>query len=279
FDYDDNVIAEPNGFTDRTTAAGRLLTGPPVNPRIEDGRAALNAAMEFRQPLGDRLTAGLRYRAYGGIHGNLSSFNVNAHRPAAYLEADLPPFRLRGEYEYTYAFLGSDASLQVHSFGPSVVVPFGRAALTRVDFRFRDKLFFENRLRDSDEYLLGTDTYLFPFGPTSYVRLGYALSENRAVGREYDSEANIFSGGFLLPLPWKLTWAADAYVELRDYEEDFFGLGVRDDTILTVPVRLMKHLDEHWAVVLSYTGVKADSNIGDLDYDENIYSFGLQFSY
>lgn len=280
FDYDDNVIAEPNGFTNKILPDGsQLLTGPVVNRRNADGRAALQGTIEYSHPLTKSIAAGFRYRVYGAIHGNLPHFNVNAHWPAVFAEFDHKLFRLRAEYEYNYTFLGNDASLQMHSFGPSLVVPFGRHVLSRLEFRFRDKLFFENRLRDSDEYLLISDTFIFPKGPTGFLRLGYALSEDSTVGREYDSEANIFSGGFLLPLPWRMSLAGDAFMELRDYDEDFFLLGPRDDNILTVPVRLIKHIDNKWAFILSYTGIKADSNIPDLDYDENIYSGGIQYNY
>ena len=79
FQYDDNVILEPNGFSTLPLGA---TTGPPVNVRIADGRATLSFRGEYRHPLGERYELGVSYATYGALHGSLSSFNLNSHNPA-----------------------------------------------------------------------------------------------------------------------------------------------------------------------------------------------------
>jgi tetratricopeptide (TPR) repeat protein len=276
FQYNDNVILEPNGFS---ILAGGTPTGPPVNTRIEDGVGNVSFRGEYRHPLGERLEAGVSYATYAAFHSNLSSFNLNSHNPGAYLGFRYAPFYLRAEYDYLFSFFGSKSSVSFHSVGPTLYFSPHPLLMTQVQYRFKDKTFFANRGRDSDAHVITANQFFYILGPGGYVRLGYQYEDENSRREAYESEASVYSGGLLLPLPWDVSFATNASFENREYDNDFFSLGVRDEDLLSVSTTFSKKLWDGVGVSLSYTLMSNDSNIGDFDYDQNIYGVNVTYEY
>lgn len=279
FQYDDNVVLAPNGFS---LLRDLTPTGPLSVPRKEDGRGTVAFRGEYRHPFNDAVEAGVSYATFGGFHANLSDLNLNSHNPAAFVGLRKAPFYLRAEYDYLFAFLGSDSSVSFHSAGPTAYLSLHPALLTEAYFRFRDKTFFGNHGRYSDTYVMGGNQYLYFLGPDGYVRLGYRYEEENARFEEYDSDASIFSGGLLVPLPWGLEASGEGSYEKREYDNDFFGLGTRDEDLYTASATLTKDLGlifENLSVSLNYTRVRNDSDVGDFDYEQNIFGAYLTYEY
>lgn len=275
FQYDDNVILEPNGFS---FLSDGTPTGPPANPRVDDARSTVSFRGEYRHPLGERLEVGVSYATYAAFHSNLSSFNLNSHNPGAYLGFRHAPFYLRAEYDYLFSFLGSNSSVGFHSVGPTLYFTPHRLLVSQVQFRFKDKTFFEGRSRDSDAYVVSGNQY-FHILPGGYVRLGYQYEEEDARGPQYDSEANTYSGGLLVGLPWEVSFSTNASFKDLDYDNNFFGLGFRDDELLSVSSTFSKKLWDGISLSVNHTLISNDSNIGDFDYDQNIYGMTLTYEY
>jgi tetratricopeptide (TPR) repeat protein len=276
FQYDDNVVLEPNGFS---VLSGGIQTGPPVNLRIDDGRATASLHGEYRLALAEKLEAGIGYTSYGAFHANLSNLNLNSHSPHFYLGLQHHPFYIRAEYDYHFSFLGSDSSVGFHSVGPNLFVTLHPKLVTQIQFSFKDKTFFGNQLRYSDTYVVGGNQYFYILGQGGYLRLGYQYERDNARLEDYDSEANTYSGGLLVPLPWGLKASGEGSFERREYDNDYFGLGVRDEDLVTVSVNLSKLLTDGLDFSLSYTLLSNDANIGDFDYDQNIYGINLTYTY
>jgi tetratricopeptide (TPR) repeat protein len=279
FQYDTNVVLRPNGFSflnDLTPS------GPLDIPRKDDGRAMVAFRGEYRHPFTESIEAGVSYATVGALHANLSNLNLNSHNPAAYLGLRAAPFYLRVEYDYLFSFLGNDSSVGFHSVGPTTYLSLHPVLMTEAYLRFRDKTFFGNHGRYSDNYTVGGNQYFYVLGPGGYLRLGYQYQEENARFEEYDSEASTFSGGFMVPLPWGLEALGEGSYERRNYDNDFFGLGTRDEDLYTASGTLMKDLGfifENLSGSLNYTRVRNDSNVGDFDYEQDIFGGYLTYEY
>lgn len=275
FQYDDNVVLEPNGFS----FISGFPTGPPVNLRIDDGRATASFYGSYRHPITERLEAGLSYSTYGAFHANFSNLNLNSHAPSAYLGYQYAPFYLRLEYDYNFAFLGSRSSVGFHTVGPNLFLTLHPRLVTQIQGKFTDKTFFGNQTRYSDAYVIGGNQFFYIIPGGGYLRLGYQYEDEDARAQEFDSEANSFSGGLYVPLPWDLAVSGEGSFQRRSYDHDYFGLGVRDEDQVTVNVTVTKKLFDNVSGALTYTRLANDANIGDFDYDQNIYGFNLTYEY
>lgn len=276
FQYDDNVIVEPNGFT---ILPGGFALGPQVNRRNDDGRGTASFRGEYRHPVADGVDIGFSYSSYGAFHGNLPHFNLNSHNPGAYLGIQLAPFYFRLEYDYMFSFLGNQSSVSIHSGGPNVFITLHPKLVSQVQFRFQDKVFFESRTRDSDAYVVTGTQYFYILPKGGHVKLGYEWEEEEVRAPQFDSDAGSLFGGFYLPLPWGLALSADAKLENREYDSDYFGLGIRDEDLVTVSGNLSKALWDGWSLSLSLTSTNNNSNVPDFDYDQNIFGINMSYSY
>jgi tetratricopeptide (TPR) repeat protein len=276
FQYDDNVVVEPDGFT---FLGGVIPTGPFISPRNADGRGTVSLWGQYRHPLAEGLEAGLHYSTYAALHGNLPHFNLNNHNPGAYLGIHRAPVYLRIEYDYLFSFLGNDSSVSFHSGGPNLFFTLSPKLVSQLKFRFRDKVFFENRRRDADTYVVTANQYFYVLGDGGYLRLGYQWEDEETRSPAYETDAGSLIGGLYLPLPWGLSLSANAEMENREYDNNFLGFGVRDEDLFTASATLTKLLRDGWGVSLSYTRLDNNSNIEDYDYEQNIYGFNVIYEY
>jgi tetratricopeptide (TPR) repeat protein len=276
FQYDDNVVVEPDGFS---FLGGVFPTGPFISPRNADGRGTVSLWTQYRHPLAEGLEAGLHYSTYAAIHGNLPHFNLNSHNPGAYLGIHLAPVYLRIEYDYLFSFLGNSSSVSFHSGGPNLFFTLSPQLVTQLQLRFRDKVFFENRRRDADTYVATANQYFYILGDGGYFRLGFQWEEEETRSPAYETDAGSLLGGLYLPLPWGFSLSANAEMEHREYDNDFLGFGVRDERFLTTSATLDKMLWDGWGLSLSYTRLDNNSNIEDYDYEQNIYGFNVTYEY
>ncbi len=73
--------------------------------------------------------------------------------------------------------------------------------------------------------------------------------------------------------------SADGSYEKREYDNPYFELGVRDEDIYLVSVALSKKIWDGVGISLSYSRIRNDANVGDFDYDQNIYGISLTYDY
>lgn len=276
FQYDDNVIVEPNGYT---VLPGGFALGPQVNRRNADGRGTASFRGEYRHPVTDGVDVGFSYSSYGAFHGNLPHFNLNSQNPGAYLGINLAPVYFRIEYDYLFSLLGNQSSVSIHTAGPNIFVTLHPKLVTQLQFRFQDKVFFESRTRDSDAYVGTATQYLYILPNGGHVKLGFEWEEENVRAEQFDSDAGSLFGGFYLPLPWGLAISGDAKYENREYDSDYYGLGIRDENLVTVSGNFSKELWDGWSLSLSATSTNNNSNIPDFDYDQSIYGINLSYSY
>ncbi|RCX28098.1 tetratricopeptide repeat protein [Thioalbus denitrificans] len=125
-----------------------------------------------------------------------------------------------------------------------------------------------------------TQYFLFEtFGRESRLSLGYRYKHRDADGMNHDSRTHTVSAGLSLALPEAFTLEFSGYVG-RDEYPDFQGnQGERETDIRGGSIALSRPISDRLSASLSYSHRREDSNYTILDYDRNIVTFVLGYSF
>jgi tetratricopeptide (TPR) repeat protein len=198
-------------------------------------------------------------------------------------------------YGLTGTLLDSDEFLIGHRLSASADIGWDNTLKTNVHYRLAIDDYDDDGFlpvatsRDGETHEAGITQYILfnTFGRESRFSLGYLYQHRDADGLNHESRTHTVSAGLALTLPEDFTLQLYGYVGWDKYP-NFEGVsdpvagtigGQRETDIYGANVALSRPITDNLSASLSYAYRKENSNYSTLDYDRNIVSFTLGYSF
>lgn len=278
YQYDDNVVLEPDNTTSATRVSGE-----------GDSRAVIFVDGEYRFIQTLPWTMGVRYNFYQSIHSRLHDYDLQNHQGTLFGSyqgrCGNIPYQFQLDYKYSNSLLNEKRYLESHGVTATLNLQWNSNLLTQLQYRFQDKDFHysithHSANRDGINNLVGITQYLFLFNNRGFFRVGYFYDNDSTSGSNWDYEGYKALAGLRFPFPCETTVDLDFnYYQQEHDNRDFFFNHSRRDEEYTYSFSLYKNIYKHFDAIFRYTRVDNGSNINFYDYDRNIYSltFSLRF--
>ena len=303
--YDDNVAVNPRKSNDQVAEV--LRSRSTQSPGL-----VTSARGDYAWYRNGPIESTVTYSYYQTVNtnGGVGRFNIQDHLGAVsgvYRGTiGTMPYEIGGQYSYDYMFLDLTGFLSRHSLTfPATLVPtavtlpvVGRMEnLTTVLYRFQRKEFYAEpgnndirfvpESRDAFNNMVGF-LHAFRFRQDRYiVRLGYQHDTEAASGSSFAYSGNRLQLGGQTTLPWyELNLRLDYEVHWRTYNhsqviflDDAGQLSPRRDTEQDIFFQIAKPLPHHLTLALQYQGVLNSSNIPVYNYNKNVFTTLLTWTY
>lgn len=274
-EYDTNVTLEGN----------KNILGVPLDlPDKGQFRFPLSALVDYRfLDLGEWSFGG-RYGFYGSFHDRSSDMNVISNLAELYGVWRRPNWYIRPFYYFQSVFLDADHMSDTHTLGGNIMylAPYNLAPEFYFRWQHKEYHFPTIDANDADGMNLRGEynQYYLLQGGRGYLRAGIGMEADRTHGENLDYTAFLVLAGLQYQLPWELTFNFDFEYQNRSYMHSNTIFGVeRDDLRYSFAWQLARPLGNGFDLKGRIAHIRNDSNIGDYDYDRQIYSLLLSWSY
>ena len=200
-------------------------------------------------------------------------------------------------YLYDYVWLG-DPYLTRHTIAPGMTLVWNSSHVTQPVLRYQFKRFLNQHLvtsadnRDANNYM-GGFLHFWQFEGGHYLKGGYQLDYEAAVGTNWKYLGNRFALGGQYTIPWRDPWwdlglrlRVDADYQIRNYTHQNNYLPLvsapsvyRRDGELNVIASLAKDLPNNLTLALENLYTQNTSNIPVYGYNRNVISLSLSWRY
>lgn len=285
FEYDDNVILEPNEIEISNQA---------------DGRAVINVVGRLTPLRTPQWRLGVDYTLFQSLHFDLTEFDIQSHTVGLFTQYKLNPVTLHTAVHYNYTFLDNTRFTESISVQPSAIIQESESLLTIVSVRYRNSNFFDRipppqdpEVRDRDGWAVraGVHQYLLFNQQRGAIRGGYHYEANRTEGSDWEYDSHEISLGLQYYLGAKLTLNLEGSYTFYDYpRRNSFAAdppGVldgsdrrgREDGRLIGAVQLSRPFGRYLTGTVSYFHTTNLSTLNFFDYHRNIVSLTLTGRY
>jgi len=276
FEYDSNVLLAPDDQSLKQQAG--------VSNQ-EDGRFSVAAGASYVRRF-EPVRIAASYDFYQSLHFDLDEFNLQDHRPAVEISANLAPvqFGVLGEYNF---YLREDSRfLQEGTVLPWIAVGADEWGRTELSYRMRRRDFLQDQfeVRDAVNHAWAVRQVVYLGPSTRYVAFGYRFDIDDPVrdgeSRRFAYFANEVNAGVGCDLPFEIG-AQAGYAYRHERYKRASGVYVdsgraRRDDEHDIVVALVRPLGESMSVITAYSGTLNDSNAQAFEYDRHIVSLALQ---
>lgn len=272
--YDDNVPSA-SGVTPGDTESWRIFERLRGAYRMID-RGTWRLTIDGDAYLSQHLDSALNDFDVGSYSAGLTGRYANRTEHFDYA--------LSTRYGFNLTTLEGDVFSSTHSLRTTGVATWSLRLTSEVYHQisfadFRDSGFFAPvSSRDATLNVVGTKQYVFFDSRRHYVWAGYEYQHNDADGLNFTYRTHLVQGGVVLSLPWAMQFSATGSYADRDYY-DFVGFGPRETDIATVSAVVAKDVVENLSLSLGYWYTDEDSTISLLDFDRQIATFSLIYSF
>ncbi len=256
-----------------------------IDVQSSNGDTALSssAAIAFTQRWADAFEATIDASLYDTRYSDLSAFDVNTQLLSANFAYELNSAELGVSVYRANSTLDGEKFLTVSHLQPSVSGFIQESLYYRLGYGIESKRFFIEEGREADRDSLAGDLYYFLSGSSSYLSLGLRVFDE-------DSDNDFFDySGNSIKLAWikktevfskSAKFNVGISVAKQDYAvaADENGQKQKEDH-LTLYSRLHMNLSESVYVEFAYEYFDSQSNVAELDYDQNIIEsvIGVEF--
>jgi len=270
FQYDDNVILEPEGLTTAEFVSDE-----------SDYRGVAFFWGEYRFLQGVPWLGGLRYSLYQSVHTRLNDYDVTNNAAALYggYRGKLKefPYKLQVDYEYQHTLLDNARYLDRHSGILNLDFIEAPYLATKLTYRGQKKHFHNQSLstpaddRSAFNHMPGLTQYLFFSEKTRHVHGGYFFDQDDAEGNNWDYKGHLVSAGFFTPLIYGVRLRLKSEYYWQDYDNTHTTfLNKRKDREWTQHVCLDRDFGKYLSLSAYYVHQNHDSNLDVYEYDRNI---------
>ncbi len=274
-EYDTNVTIE-----------GRRNTlGVPLHAKDKyQVRFPFSSLLDYRFLELGEWSFGGRYGFYASLHGDSSHMNVVGNNAELYGVWRRAEWYLRPFYYYQSVLLGGEQLSDTHTAGASLMYygPYNLAPEFNLRGQNRQYNFPTVERSDPDSWNLRAEynQYYLLQGGRGYIRGGLGFEGNQADGSNLDYKAFLVLAGVQYKLPWQLQFNFDFEYQRRSYDRVHTVFGSeRDDAQYSMAWQISRPLGKGFEVKGKAAYIRNDSNIGDFDYDRQIYSLLFSWSY
>jgi len=292
FQYDDNVISEPNTISISRQSDGSMVfdIGAKVFP--------------VRQALWD---VGAGYDFFQSVHFSLHDFDIRSHAFSLFGRLKVEPVTFRLSTSYALTALDNARFSETLTLQPSATIKQSETFLGLVALQYRPENFSNDvpagqlaavRGRDGWNVRVGYDQFWLFNNKRSYARLGYHYDTQRSDGSDWDYNGHEVSLGVQTPLGAGLTLDVNGTYYRFDYQNinsfsccyqpDTRGLGdldlandtqKRTDNRFTAGVALSRDFGPYVTLSAGYVHTSNQSNIPFFDYRRNLVTLAVSGRY
>jgi hypothetical protein len=251
----------------------------------------LDAAYKLVNESDTRVEVG--YDFYQSIYSDLSAFNWQEHNPNISAWTKLGGVKLGLSYGYTHALLDGDFYYAQHAVTPSLSAYLSDDMQLILSYKYYDKDYdVIDDARDAVGHQPTADLYVyFSENKKGYVSFGAGYTDEDTSGPEYDYSGFVGRAAvqfpidpFGLPGRFKLSYS----YQMRDYDnpESLFPLvpplpgdPTREDDRQTLRAFADVEVAENLKLYADYRFQDRGSNLDSADYNKNVASLGLEYSF
>ena len=286
--YDSNVALAPDDS---------VIKGAEGISNQADGRAVITAGGTYIPWHNDWAQVQLGYEFFQSLHFNLTSFDLQDHRPEVQLAARWKVLHVGVVGRYDFYLRSTSAFLQEVATIPWVTVE--EPGLGRADFycRLRRRDFLQNdfEVRNAWNYAPGMRQYFYLGSPQRYLAVGYqfdredpviksgATQNERNQANRFAYDGNEVNFGFGWTLPWLVsTELGYAYRHEQYPNNSLFvpgGDSGRVDKINQITALVRRPIGRYFQVVAGYFGNFNGSNDKQFQYQRHIGSLTVEASF
>ena len=275
-EYSDNAAANPTLDND-------------VVGTSDDFAATIELDAGYKLVDTDKTRVEIGYDFYQSFYNDMSELNYREHNPSLNAWTKVDGVKLGFKYNYVNSSLDNGFFLEQHSFQPSVALYLTEQLYLSVFYRYLDKNY--NALdndRDANTHQGGADLfYYFDKADRGYVSIGGGYTAEDTSGPEFDYDG--WSARAAVQIPFDM-FGKDSRFRLsyayqrRDYDNDAsLGTAVdglfREDNRHTFRARLEVDMTDDLKAIGEYRYINRDSNLATADYQENVGSVSLRYSF
>jgi Flp pilus assembly protein TadD len=247
-------------------------------------RFPVSALLDYRFLDIGRWSIGARYGLYASFHDEDGDLNVISNQPELYAVYRSSQWYFRPFYFFDSTLLDEERYSDTHAVGGQLMFYAPRNLAPELYFRWQNREYhfptFEDADPDSNNFRGEFNQYLFIRDGLGYVRGGFGMETNRADGRNQDYTSLLLLTGLRYPLPWETMFTFDFEFQRRGYLHTHTVFGKeRDDLRYRFAWEISKYLGRGFDLRGRFVHIRNDSDIGDFDYDRQIYSLLLSWSY
>lgn len=278
YQYDDNVVLEPDGASSTTDVSHE-----------GDSRGVVFIDGEYRFIQTLPWIAGVRYTFYQSIHSRLHDYDLQNHQGMLFGSyqghCGSIPYQFQLDYNYRNSILNEKRYLESHGITGTLNLQWNAYLLTQLQYRFQDKDFHYDIThptanRDGSNNLVGVTQYLFLFNNRGFLRVGYFYDNDSTKGSNWDYDGYKALVGLRVPFLFETSIDTDLEYYQQEYDNhDYFFNHCRRDEEYTYNFSLYRNLYKLLDAMFTYTRIDNGSNIDFYDYDRNIYSFTLSLRF
>ena len=200
-------------------------------------------------------------------------------------------------YLYDYMLL-DDPYMTRHTIAPGMTLVWNSSHITQPVLRYQFKSFLNQHLqttadnRDANNYM-GGFLHFWQFEGGHYLKGGYQLDYEAAVGTNWKYVGNRFALGGQYTIPWRDPWwdlglrlRVDLDYQFRNYthQNDYLPVGsapsvYRRDKEMNIIASLAKDLPNNLTLALEYLYTQNDSNVPVYGYNRSLVSLSLSWRY
>jgi tetratricopeptide (TPR) repeat protein len=285
FEYDDNVILEPNAIEISGQADGRTIF------------SLVGRLLPVRTPL---WRLGVEYALFQSLHFDLNDFDIQSHTGGVFARLRLDRVTFHAAANYNYTLLDNSRFVEAFTVQPSATIKQSERLFAVVSMRYRTSNFFDDILAPQDPAVRERDGWTIRVGAHQYwlfnqqrsaVRLSYHYEVSRNDGTDWEYDGHEIGLGLQTPLWWGVTLNVEGtysrldYLHVNSFHAEPLALltpadtRARLDDRLTGAVALIRPLGRFLTLTASYVHTSNLSNIAFFDYRRNIWTLALTGRY
>ena len=219
----------------------------------------------------------------------MDELNYREHNPSLNAWTKVDGVKLGLSYNYVNSSLDNGFFLEQHSFQPSVALYLTEQLYLSVFYRYLDKNYNSaDDARDANTHQGGADLYYyFDKADRGYVSIGGGYTSEDTDGAAFDYDGWAARAAVQIPVD---LFGKDGRLRLsyayqrRDYDNDAsLGTAVdglfREDDRHTLRARLEIDMTDDLKAIGEYRYINRDSTLTTADYQENVGSVSLRYSF
>lgn len=272
--YDDNVVLKPSAIIPALDITGEKDNGIAASARID------------YLPLTE--SEWFFYGQYYLSHNEY--FENKTHNLTVQNIALMPGYMFRQgtaslPLAFAYVWLHEKEYMRLISARPTLNISLTPSQTVQIALGYAGRKMLQAPLdmeedRDADIYS-GSLGYIRSIAEDKgLLNLRYEYSRDVTKGKNWNNTGNKLNAGLLVPLADKVKFALAFEAFYQDYKHThtFFYLKRKDRTY-TGTGTLLWNMNNSLSLNLQYSHTTADSNIIIYDYDRNIYTVGIEYSF
>lgn len=237
------------------------------------------------------------YSFFLSYYNDVPSFNIVDHLATGTLvhknAIEAMPLQIGVQYAYDALFLGGPEFVQRHTATLFGAIAQSDQHLSQVLGRYQHKDFndprdtVEREVRDAHNWMTGFQHFLRFVEDRHFLRLGYQFDYEDADGKNYAYRGHRLLTGAQYTLPWgsvRLKYDLDLHIRRYGYTNSLLpsndpGRERRQDEEVTHTVRVEVPLGYNLTLVGEYLKTENRSSLEVFDYNRNVTSLTLVWSY